>query len=118
MTTNAILEVRDIRRNFGGIAALSGVSMTVETGRVFGLVGPNGSGKTTLFNIISGFDRPGTGRVVFDGEDITQLRPDDIARRGLVRTFQTALNPSRLTVMENMLLAPQNQCGEKVIPGS
>lgn len=117
MKTDAILEVDGVRKHFGGLSALDGVSMSVEAGRVFGLVGPNGSGKTTLFNIITGFKRADAGRVVFDGEDISRERPDVIARRGLVRTFQSALNPSRLTVMENMLLAPQRQTGESVIHG-
>lgn len=117
MTTDAILEVRDVRKHFGGITALDGVSMTVEAGRVFGLVGPNGSGKTTLFNIITGFERPDTGRIIFDAKDITGNRPDRIACRGLVRTFQSAQNPARMTVMENMLLAPQHQAGESVIRG-
>lgn len=117
MSTDAILEVGNVRKHFGGIAALDGVSMSVETGRVFGLVGPNGSGKTTLFNIITGFERPDGGRIVFNGEDITGDRPDAIARRGLVRTFQSAQNPARMTVMENMLLAPQRQSGESVVRG-
>lgn len=117
MKTDAILEVESVRKHFGGITALDGVSMRVEAGRVFGLVGPNGSGKTTLFNIITGFEQADTGRILFAGEDISRERPDAIARRGLVRTFQSALNPSRLTVMENMLLAPQRQTGESVIRG-
>lgn len=115
MPATALLEVEDVAKSFGGLTALAGVSMTVEAGRVFGLIGPNGSGKTTLFNIITGFLAPDGGRVSFDGERIDGLQPHTIARKGLCRTFQASLNPQRMTVMENMLLAPQNQVGEGIL---
>jgi len=115
MSEQALLRVDDIRKRFGGLTALDGVSMQVEAGRVFGLIGPNGSGKTTLFNVITGFARPDHGQVVFDGERIDGLSPDKVARKGLCRTFQASLNPQRMTVMENMLLAPQNQVGETIL---
>jgi len=115
MSEQALLRVDEIHKRFGGLTALDGVSMQVEAGRVFGLIGPNGSGKTTLFNVITGFARPDHGQVVFDGERIDGLKPDRIARKGLCRTFQASLNPQRMTVMENMLLAPQNQMGESIL---
>lgn len=117
MTTEAILRIQNVKKNFGGITALDGVSVDVPSGCVFGLIGPNGSGKTTLFNIITGFEKADSGQVIFDGEPINGERPDSIARRGLSRTFQSALNPTGLTVMENMLMAPQGQTGESVIRG-
>jgi ABC-type branched-subunit amino acid transport system ATPase component len=115
MSGTALLEVADVHKSFGGLTALAGVSMRVEPGRVFGLIGPNGSGKTTLFNIITGFLAPDAGAVRFDGARIDGLTPDAIARKGLCRTFQASLNPQRMTVMENMLLAPQNQLGEGIL---
>lgn len=115
MSAAALLEVENVAKSFGGLTALAGVSMTVEPGRVFGLIGPNGSGKTTLFNIITGFMAPDAGEVRFDGARIDGLSPHVIARRGLCRTFQASLNPQRMTVMENMLLAPQNQVGEGIL---
>ncbi|MCX5914035.1 MAG: ATP-binding cassette domain-containing protein, partial [Deltaproteobacteria bacterium] len=83
-----ILEIKEISKHFGGLAALSGVSFTLEPGEILGLIGPNGAGKTTLFNVITGFLPPTYGSVIFHGEDITGLRPDQVARKGLVRTFQ------------------------------
>ena len=82
-----ILEIKEISKHFGGLAALSGVSFTIEPGEILGLIGPNGAGKTTLFNVITGFLPPTYGKVVFREEDITGLRPDQVAQKGLVRTF-------------------------------
>ena len=110
-----LLQTDNVRKAFGGLTALDGVSLEVRAGEVAGLIGPNGSGKTTLFNAISGFAAPDVGEVRFDGERIDGLRPDRIARRGLVRTFQASLNPQAMTVMENLLLAPQQQLGEGVL---
>ncbi|SDF72203.1 amino acid/amide ABC transporter ATP-binding protein 1, HAAT family [Limimonas halophila] len=115
MSEQALLRVDDIHKRFGGLTALDGVSMEVHAGRVFGLIGPNGSGKTTLFNVITGFAQPDDGQVVFDGERIDGLSPDKVSRKGLCRTFQASLNPQHMTVMENMLLAPQNQVGENIL---
>jgi len=115
MPDSNFLQIEGVRVVFGGITALDGVSMNVESGRVHGLIGPNGSGKTTLFNVITGFIRPTAGTVYFRGEDITGLRPEKIAQRGLVRTFQSSLNPEQMTVMENMLLGPTHQVGEGIL---
>ncbi len=100
-----ILEIREISKYFGGLAALSDLSFKVKRGTILGLIGPNGAGKTTLFNVVSGFLSPSLGKVYFDGEDITGLRPDQVARRGLVRTFQGVNLFKRKTVLENLIVA-------------
>ncbi len=93
-----MLEVRGLSKEYGGFQAVRALSFTVPEGSATGLVGPNGAGKTTTFNIISGFERPTRGRVLFRGEDVTGLRPHVLARKGLVRTFQNTRVFSRLTV--------------------
>ncbi len=100
-----ILEIREISKNFGGLAALSDLSIQVESATILGLIGPNGAGKTTLFNVISGFFSPTFGKVFFNGEDITGLRPDQIAKKGLVRTFQGVNLFKHKTVLENVIIA-------------
>jgi ABC-type branched-subunit amino acid transport system ATPase component len=112
-----MLTVKDIRKSFGGIKALDGVSLEVGKGSIVGLIGPNGSGKTTLFNIISGFFPADSGEVYFRGEKISGLPPYEVARRGLVRTFQVSKAPKQMTVLENMLLACDGQIGESVLGG-
>src|SRR6187455_68890 len=86
----ALLEVKGLRRRFGGVTALDGADLTVEPGRITGLIGPNGAGKTTLFNAVTGALRPNGGVVTFDGIDVTGWRPDRLAGIGLSRTFQHA----------------------------
>lgn len=113
MTT--ILRTEDVSKHFGGIKALQGVSMEAESGKITGLIGPNGSGKTTLFNIITGFLPPDQGEIHFFDTEISRLPHYKIARLGLYRTFQMSLNPQRMTVMENMLLCPQEQAGEGML---
>lgn len=110
-----LLEVKKVSRHFGGLVALHDVSLTAAEGQITGLIGPNGSGKTTLVHIISGFLRPTSGRILFENQPIEQLKPHQIARLGLCRTFQITLNPQRMTVMENMLLGARQQLGEKVL---
>jgi branched-chain amino acid transport system ATP-binding protein len=100
-----ILEIKGITKHFGGLAALSELSFQVEPATILGLIGPNGAGKTTLFNVISGFFPPSFGKVFFHGEDITGLRPDQIAKKGLVRTFQGANLFKHKTVLENVIIA-------------
>jgi ABC-type branched-subunit amino acid transport system ATPase component len=114
MDSAVLLEVSKVSKSFGGIKALQDVSLSFEKGCILGLIGPNGSGKTTLLNCISGFYSPDSGRITFNGKAIQGLPPDRIARGGLCRTFQATLNPSRMTVMENMLLGPQKQLGEQL----
>lgn len=110
-----ILETDNISKRFGGIKALDGVSMHAETGKITGLIGPNGSGKTTLFNVITGFITPDEGSIRFLDREISGLPHFKIARLGLYRTFQMSLNPQLMTVMENMLLCPQEQAGESMV---
>jgi len=95
---------RELTRLFGGLAAVNRVDLTVDKGEIVGLIGPNGAGKTTCFNLLSGFLRPTRGSIVFDGEDITGLRPHQIAARGLVRTFQLTTLFQDMTALENVLL--------------
>jgi ABC-type branched-subunit amino acid transport system ATPase component len=110
-----LLEIDGVGKHFGGVVALRNVSLAVEPGHIFGLIGPNGSGKTTLVNVISGFLRADSGHIRFDGQPIEKLPPYRIARLGLCRTFQITINPSRMTVMENMLLGPRMQRGESIV---
>lgn len=114
MDNATLLEVSNISKSFGGIKALQDVSLTFEEGGILGLIGPNGSGKTTLLNCISGFYSPDGGQIIFNGNAIHGMPPERIARTGLCRTFQLTLNPEHMTVMENMLLGPQNQLGEQL----
>lgn len=99
-----LLEARDLSKRFGGLAAVSSLHLTVETGEIVGLIGPNGAGKTTCFNLLSGFLSPTSGAIVFAGEDITGRRPHEIVARGLVRTFQHTTLFQELSVLENVLL--------------
>jgi branched-chain amino acid transport system ATP-binding protein len=97
-----VLEVRDLSRSFGGLRAVKGVSLDVPARAITALIGPNGAGKTTTFAMIAGFIRPDAGSVRFQGTDITGWRPDRIAARGMVRTFQITQPFAGLTVMENI----------------
>ncbi|PSB12604.1 ABC transporter ATP-binding protein [filamentous cyanobacterium CCP2] len=107
-----LLVARELCKSFGGIRAVDRVSIDVPQGSITGLIGPNGAGKTTLFNLLSNFIQPDRGEVIFNGQPIHHLQPHQIAQQGMVRTFQVARVLSRLSVMENMLLAAQNQTGE------
>lgn len=98
------LEVTDLKRTFGGIVALDGVTVDVERGETNVVIGPNGAGKTTLFNCITGYHMPDDGRVVFDGEEITRKRDYEVARMGIRRTFQEVDVFDELTVAENISL--------------
>ena len=108
----ALLEVKGLRQRFGGVTALDGADLTVEQGRITGLIGPNGAGKTTLFNAVTGALRPNDGAVTFDGTDVTGWRPDRLAAVGLSRTFQIARGLAQLTVIENLMLYGKHQPGE------
>ena len=102
-----MLQVDGVDVRFGGVQALSEVSLAVPEGALVGLIGPNGAGKTTLFNVITGMERPAAGRVQLGGEDVTALPPHQRARRGLGRTFQRIEVFSSLTVHENVLAAAE-----------
>jgi len=99
-----ILETRGLSKQYGGLAAVNDVDLHVDEGEIVGLIGPNGAGKTTCFNLLSGFVRPTRGTVTFAGEDITGLRPHDVAARGMVRTFQLTTLFHDMTVLESVLL--------------
>jgi branched-chain amino acid transport system ATP-binding protein len=110
-----ILEVEDVVRYFGGVAALAGATLDVREGSITALIGPNGAGKTTLFNVISGFYRPERGAIRFEGARIDRKPPHQIAQRGLVRTFQITKALARMTVLENVMLAAPDQPGERLL---
>jgi len=97
-----VLETRDLSRRFGGLTALSQVSLQVEEGSIVGIIGPNGAGKTTLINVVTGFLKPTSGRVLVDGQDATGAKPWEIVRLGVARTFQVAKPFRDLTVRENV----------------
>jgi len=107
----AVLEVRDLRKSFGGIGAVNGVSFAVHEGEILGLIGPNGSGKSTLFNCILGQLAPSSGEVRIDGRPISGMRPCDLNRLGIGRTFQLLQVFPQLSVRENLLLAGQEHAG-------
>lgn len=107
-----LLAAGGLVKSFGGLLAVDNASIEVAKGSITGLIGPNGAGKTTLFNLLSSFIRPDRGRVLFDGEPIQNLQPHQIAQQGMIRTFQVARVLSRLSVLDNMLLAVQHQTGE------
>jgi branched-chain amino acid transport system ATP-binding protein len=108
---NALLEVRDLKKSFGGIVAVAGVSFDVRQGEMLGIIGPNGSGKSTLFNCILGQLRPSGGDVRLDGVAVTGMRPCDLNRLGVSRTFQLLQVFPQLTVRENLILAGQEHQG-------
>lgn len=108
-----ILSVSDAHKAYGGVKAVNGASFDVREGTITGLIGPNGAGKSTTVNLISGAERVNSGSIQFCGNELTKLPPHRIAGLGLIRTFQVSRELQRLTVLENLLLAPQNQLGEK-----
>ena len=99
-----LLEIRNVSRHFGGLVALNDVSFGVQRGEIVGLIGPNGAGNSTLFNVITGFFPPSRGRILFKGADIGGLKPHQIARLGIVRTFQLTVLFGQFSVLENVLL--------------
>ena len=109
-----MLTIQGIKKSYGGIRALDGSSLKVEEKAIVGIIGPNGAGKTTLFNIISGFVKPDYGSIAFEGKNIEGNSSFEIAKLGLIRTFQISKALTKMTVLENMMLAPQFQDGEKI----
>jgi ABC-type branched-subunit amino acid transport system ATPase component len=101
----AILEVKDLRKTFGGVVANREVSLSVPAGKIYGLIGPNGSGKTTLFNSIAGLHPIDSGSIRFEGREISALRVPAIARLGLLRTFQQTRTYVKMTCVQNMLIS-------------
>jgi branched-chain amino acid transport system ATP-binding protein len=98
------LEARAVSKYFGGVRAVEDISISVRAGNIMSIIGPNGAGKTSLLNMISGFYRPSSGEIVFEGRDITQARPSEIARLGIARTFQNIALFGGLTVLDNLML--------------
>jgi branched-chain amino acid transport system ATP-binding protein len=98
------LEIQNISKSFGGIQALNGVSLKIGKDELIGIIGPNGAGKTTFVNTITGFYNPDHGKLIFNNENITGMKPNEVLRRGLGRTFQVTRAFRRMTVMENMLV--------------
>lgn len=109
---DSILTVSDLVLHFGGVKAVDGCSFGIERGTISALIGPNGAGKTTTVNLLAGALRSQSGRIVFDGTDITGRQPHQIARQGLIRTFQISREYAAMTVLENLMVSPQNQSGE------
>lgn len=105
MTTapSVLLDVQEISKRFGGLLALDRVTFSIKQGEIFGLIGPNGAGKTTMFNVVNGIYAPQSGRILFQGQDITGLAPNQVAKRGVARTHQIVRPLQELTVKENVM---------------
>jgi len=110
----ALLEIKNVSKYFGGLAALSGFDMEVNEGEIKGLIGPNGSGKTTLYNVISGVYRPTSGSIIYQGEDISSLPSSTIAKKGLVRTFQHTALFMDFTVLQNISVGRHLHASENI----
>ena len=108
-----MLEVSGLVKAFGNLRAVDGVDLAIEAGTITGLIGPNGAGKTTLFNLIAGALAPEAGAIRFQGERIDRLPPDRIFAKGLARTFQVPRPFPQMTVLENLMLVPLRQAGER-----
>ncbi|MDJ0589469.1 MAG: ABC transporter ATP-binding protein [Pleurocapsa sp. MO_226.B13] len=109
---DSLLKATGLSKSFGGVKAVNNARIEVDRGSITGLIGPNGAGKTTLFNLLSNFIKPDRGNILFNNQSINDLPPHKIATKGFIRTFQVARVLSRLSVLENMLLATPNQTGE------
>ena len=115
MADDVLLSATGIRKHFGGLAALSDVSITVRRGEIFGLIGPNGAGKTTLFNVLTGLTRPDAGMLSFDGTRIDGLKPHQVARQGIARTFQNIRLFGSMTALENVMVGRHLRSGTGVL---
>jgi branched-chain amino acid transport system ATP-binding protein len=104
MSTDTLLDVRDLHKSFGGLVAVNSVNFAVKRGEILGLIGPNGAGKTTIFNLLSGTHRPDSGQMLLEGQTLEALRPSQIAGLGLVRTFQNLQIFNNMTVLENVMV--------------
>ncbi len=110
---SSIIKVDRVNKAFGALQVINDCSIEVEQGSITGLIGPNGAGKSTLFNLIAGTFAPDTGKIAFDGEDITGIPSDQLFHRGLLRTFQIAQEFSHMTALENLMMVPP-QAGESL----
>jgi branched-chain amino acid transport system ATP-binding protein len=109
-----MLEIENLEKRFGGLLALDGCSLKVAQGSITGLIGPNGAGKTTLFNVITGFHRPDRGKIRFRKARIDGLHPHQVFHNRIYRTFQITREFPQMTVLENLMLIPANQAGERI----
>ncbi len=107
--------VKNIVKHFGGVVAVNGVEMKIESGSITGLIGPNGAGKTTLFNLIAGNILPNKGSIFLDGENVTGLKPHELFSKGLLRTFQISHEFHTLSVLDNLMMVPPMQIGESLL---
>lgn len=114
MDSASILQVRDVVKEFGGVRAVDRCILDVAPGTITGLIGPNGAGKTTLFNLISGALAPTSGRILFDGQIVSGMQLHQTFKLGLMRTFQIPRELKRMTVLENLMLVPRSQTGERL----
>jgi branched-chain amino acid transport system ATP-binding protein len=110
-----ILQVKNLSKSFGGLKAISNCSLKIKKGSITGIIGPNGSGKTTLFNLIAGNLKSSQGKILFNNEDITNVPSYELFSKGLLRTFQIAHEFTNLSVLENLMMVPGNQSGEKLM---
>jgi len=110
-----MLKIKDLNKSFGGLKAVNNVNLQVSKGSITGLIGPNGAGKTTLFNTIAGLFAPEKGDIYLEEKNIAGLKPHELFNMGVLRTFQIAHEFSSLTVLENLMMVPGNQRGEKLI---
>ena len=110
-----ILQVKNLSKSFGGLKAISDCSLKIKKGSLTGIIGPNGSGNTTLFNLISGNLKSSQGTVLFNNEDITNVPSYELFSKGVLRTFQIAHEFTNLTVLENLMMVPGGQSGEKLV---
>jgi branched-chain amino acid transport system ATP-binding protein len=99
-----MLEIQGLTKRFGGLTAVRDVTTSFERNRINAIIGPNGAGKTTFFNLVSGYHKPTSGRIIFDGQDVTGLRPDQVAKLGVARTFQSTNLFDQATVLDNLIV--------------
>lgn len=115
MSFDAVIDVQNVSKRFGGLRAVNNCSLRVERGSITGLIGPNGAGKSTLFNLVAGNITPDSGKIIFDGRDVTGLKPHQLFHLGMLRTFQIAHEFSNMTALENLMMVPPGQPGESLI---
>jgi branched-chain amino acid transport system ATP-binding protein len=106
-----VIDVRNVSKRFGGLLAVNNCSLSVKRGSITGLIGPNGAGKSTLFNMVAGNIVPDSGAVMFDGQDVTGMKPHELFRIGMLRTFQIAHEFSQMTALENLMMVPGDLSG-------
>ena len=114
MTPSIILETRDLQKDFKGFVAVNRVSLQVQRGHIHAIIGPNGAGKTTFFNLLTKFLAPSAGRILFNGQDITTDQPAQVARRGIIRSFQISAIFPHLSVLENVRVALQRRSAQSL----